>query len=97
MTQPQRFLAEWYVQECAENDLDRIVERLHAATTGCGACASVRLLATLAVPADEVVFGLFEATSAEVVIADCERVGLPPMRINAAVHADAGGGSRVPG
>ena len=96
MSQPQRYLAEWYLQECAETDLDRIVGRLHAAT-GCRAWTSVRLVTTLAVPADEVVFGLFEAPSAEAVVAECGRVGLPPIRINAAVHSVVGGKSRVLG
>ena len=93
MTSPQRFLAEWYVQECAAEDIDRIVEMLREITAGCRAQPPVQLVATLAIPADEMVFGLFDAPSAEAVLTECERVGLSPFRINVAV-AD---GSRVLG
>ena len=92
----QRFLAEWYVPECAEADVSDIVQLMRSATSGPGPCAVVRLAATLAVPADEVVFGLFEAPSADSVTDACERAGLPPMRINAALDVGLSG-SRVPG
>lgn len=84
------------MQKCAEGDVNDVVARLYAAITGPGACAAVRLVVTLAVPADEVVFGLFEAPSAESVTSTCERAGLPPMRLNAALHAGLSG-SRVSG
>lgn len=93
---PQRFLAEWYVPECAEADVSDIVQLMRAATSGRGRCSAVRLVATLAVPADEVVFGLFDAPSADSVTDACERAGLPPMRINAALDGGLSG-SRVPG
>ena len=92
----QRFLAEWYVPECAEADVSDIVQRMRAATGGRGRRGAVRLVATLAVPADEVVFGLFDAPSADSVTDACERAGLPPMRINAALDGGLSG-SRVPG
>ena len=82
--------------ECAEADVSDIVQRMRSATSGPGPCAVVRLVATLAVPADEVVFGLFEAPSADSVTDVCERAGLPPMRINAALDVGLSG-SRVPG
>lgn len=87
------------MQECAESDVDRVVELLHATTAGCGESNSVRLVTTLAVPADEVVFALFEAPSAESVAVECERVGLPPVRVNVALHSAPGqpSGSRVLG
>ena len=82
--------------ECAEADVSDIVQLMRSATSGPGPCAVVRLVATLAVPADEVVFGLFEAPSADSVTDACERAGLPPMRINAALDVGLSG-SRVPG
>ena len=82
--------------ECAEADVSDIVQRMRSATSGPGPCAVVRLVATLAVPADEVVFGLFDAPSADSVTDACERAGLPPMRINAALDGGLSG-SRVPG
>jgi hypothetical protein len=41
----------------------------------------------LAVPADEVVFGVFDATSAQIVAGACLRADIPAERLTAAVDA----------
>jgi hypothetical protein len=44
----------------------------------------VELLMTLAVPTDEVVFGLFTAGSAQIVSQACLRAGVPAQRVTVA-------------
>ncbi len=96
---PQRFLAEWYVQDCGEAGLDQVLRQLRAVFGSDAEPAGVSLALVLAVPADEVVFGVFEALSAEAVAAQCRRAGLPPLRINLALHKTVGGAgaSNLPG
>lgn len=48
---------------------------------------------TLAVPSDEVVFGVFEAPSADAVAWACALAGLAPLRVTAAVHSTLTRGS----
>jgi hypothetical protein len=45
---------------------------------------AVRLNTMLAVPTDEVVFGIFTAESAGVVAQTCEHAGMPPQRVTVA-------------
>ncbi|MDY6999440.1 MAG: hypothetical protein SW019_22845 [Actinomycetota bacterium] len=95
----QRFLAEWYAPDCAEGGVQHILGLLRAAFASHTGVVTVRLALILAVPADEVLFGVFEASSIEAVAAHCARAGLPPIRINAAVHEPVGAadGESVPG
>ncbi|MDG4663870.1 hypothetical protein [Mycobacterium sp. 236(2023)] len=82
------FLAEWYLPDLAEATVDHIVTQLHtaaAALTGEG--ASVRLVATLSVPTDEVLYGVFEAASKDLVETTCERAGFPQQRLSEDVVA----------
>ncbi len=82
------FLAEWYLPDLAEAAVDDIVERLHtAACVLTAAGARVRLMATLSVPTDEVLYGVFDADSSENVVAACERGGIPPQRLSGGVVA----------
>jgi hypothetical protein len=46
--------------------------------------APVQLVTMLAVPADEVLFGVFTGSSARVVTQTCEHAGLPAQRVTAA-------------
>lgn len=55
----------------------------------------VRLLITLAVPTDEVIYGMFSAYSADAVVLTCERAGIPVERLSSDVllaSAQPGGG-----
>jgi hypothetical protein len=82
------FLAEWFVPDLAEATVDDIVARLNSAaslTTAEG--PAVRLMVTLSVPTDEVLYGVFEAASSEAVVAACLRAGLPQQRLSTDVTA----------
>ena len=46
---------------------------------------SAKVLMALSVPADDVIFCVFEAKSRDVVAEACDRAGLPAERVSAAV------------
>jgi hypothetical protein len=72
------FLAERYLPGLAtEQELVSFVERDYAAA----AALPLRHLQSIYVPADETCFSLFEAPSAEVVTAACDRFGLGYRRV----------------
>ena len=76
-------LAEWYLPELTEQSVDDMVERLDAAAavlTGQG--TPVQLLLTLAVPDDEVLYGVFGANSLDLVSRTCHNAGLPYQRLS---------------
>lgn len=81
------FLVEWYRPEITEIPLDDLVSRL-----GDGALSAedttVHLLMALAIPADEIVLGVFAADSAELVGDACTRAGMPPGRLTAVHHRE---------
>ncbi|MDT5339523.1 MAG: hypothetical protein QOD90_5028 [Mycobacterium sp.] len=79
-----RYLVEWYRLELAEDVLKHTVNTLEASAATVGESAPVKLLAMLAVPADEVVFGVFTADSADVVAEVCHQAGIPAQRLTAA-------------
>jgi hypothetical protein len=85
---PSCYLVEWYPDELSEEILDRTLARLlegaeALSTNG----SSARVLMTLAVPTDEVIFCIFLASSREIVAQACERAGLPAERVSAAMAA----------
>ena len=80
------YLVEWYLPELTEESVDDIVAKLDvAATTVTGEGMPVRLLVTLAVPTDEVLYGVFGAHSPDIVTATCRRAGVPYQRLSAHV------------
>ena len=86
-TQPC-YLVEWYRPELTTGQLDRTAAKLE----DCAAAmreegSSVRLLMTLAVPTDEVLYGVFAAPSAKTVSETCRRAGIPAERLTKAVDA----------
>jgi hypothetical protein len=81
------YLAEWYRLELGDESLDRAVATIEACASTSGAGESVKLLAMLAVPTDEVVFGVFAARSADDVAEVCRQAGLPAQRLTAAFDA----------
>jgi hypothetical protein len=82
------YLAEWYLPELTEQSVDDIVAKLDlAAANASDEGTPVRLLLTLAVPTDEVLYGVFGAHSPDIVTATCQRAGLPHQRLSGDVGA----------
>jgi hypothetical protein len=82
------YLTEWYLPELTEQSVDDIVAKLDlAATNVSDEGTPVRLLVTLAVPTDEVLYGVFGAYAPEMVTATCERAGFPHQRLSGDVGA----------
>jgi hypothetical protein len=81
------YLVEWYGPQFSDDRLDRVAASLDAsAASMCAEGSPVQLVMTLAVPADEVLFGVFAAGSAHVVTQACQRAGMPAARLTAAVE-----------
>lgn len=79
------YLAEWYQAELTDDQLDRAAAKLDECAASMSADgSSVRLLMTLAVPGDEVMFGVFAAASAQLVARACNQAGMPPQRLTVA-------------
>jgi hypothetical protein len=77
------YLAEWYLPELTDQSVDDIVAKLDvAASTVSDEGTPVRLLVTLAVPTDEVLYGVFGAQSPDIVTATCQRAGVPHQRLS---------------
>jgi hypothetical protein len=86
VSQPSCFLAEWYRPEITSRTIGDIAAVLDtAAATMCGKGIQVRLLMTLAVPADEVLYVMFSAYSADSVVETCALAGIPVERLNSDV------------
>jgi hypothetical protein len=82
------YLVEWYRPALTAAPLGDTAARLEeGAATVSHEGASVQLLMTLAVPDDEVLFGVFAADSAQSVSEACRRAGLPAERLTNAVDA----------
>ena len=76
-------LAEWYLPELTEQSVDEMVARLDAAAAVLsGEGTPVRLLLTLSVPDDEVLYGVFGADSLDLVSRTCDQAGLPHQRLS---------------
>jgi hypothetical protein len=83
-----QFLVEWYRPAIAEEPLDQSVARLISCAANMSAVGpSVHLLATLAVPDDEIVFAIFGSSSEQAVAELCRRAGCPAQRLTAPVDA----------
>jgi hypothetical protein len=83
---PTSHLAEWYLPELTAESVDDIVAKLNTATTSMSdEGIPVRLVVTLAVPKDEVLYGVFAAHSEEVVTTACERAGVPYQRLTSGI------------
>ena len=80
------YLAEWYLPELTDESVDDMVTRLDAAAVALSSeGASVRLLVTLAVPIDEVLYGVFGAHSSDIVSKTCLEAGVPHQRLSGGV------------
>jgi hypothetical protein len=76
------FLAEWYRTGLTDhavgsftNLLESTAEEMSIETT------PVRLLVTLSVPADDALYGVFEADTSESILRTCTRAGALPHRL----------------
>jgi hypothetical protein len=77
------YLAEWYLPELTERSVDDMVAKLDAAAvTVSSEGTPVRLLVTLAVSTDEVLYGVFGAHSSDVVSRTCLQAGVPHQRLS---------------
>jgi hypothetical protein len=82
------YLAEWYRPEVTQQPLDDTVAKLDAvAATMRVEGSQVKLLVTLAVPTDEVLYGVFAARSPDIVVQACRRAGIPLERLSSDVAA----------
>lgn len=83
-----RFLVEWYRPNLTRQATDDLVADLDRATADMSAEGSpVWVLVMLAVPTDEVLYGVFAADSPELVQAACARAGAVPERMSQDVDA----------
>jgi hypothetical protein len=77
------YLAEWYLPELTDKSVDDLVAKLDAAAMSVSSeGAAVRLLVTLAVPTDEVLYGVFGAHSPDIVSRTCLQAGVPHQRLS---------------
>jgi hypothetical protein len=84
------YLVEWYQPALTDEQLDRITAKIDECAASISADGSpVRRLMTLAVPSDEVVFGVFAADSAQLVARACDLAGIPAQRLTAASRVAA--------
>ncbi|MET0476167.1 MAG: hypothetical protein ABW001_16155 [Mycobacterium sp.] len=86
-TSPPNHLAEWYRSTLTDAWVAEMVATLQGATAVADADDPVRLILSMAVPSDEVLYVVFEAASSAAVVRLCERAGLPPQRVTADVDA----------
>src|ERR1700744_5550442 len=84
------YLAEWYRPELTEELLEQTVARIDKCVRSmCAAGSPVQLRTVLAIPNDELIFGVFTAGSNQVVSQVCRQAGLPAQRISPAIDARA--------
>ena len=77
------FLAEWYLPEMTEASVDDMVAKLEAAAVNVSSEGTpVRLVVTLSVPTDEVLYGVFGAHSPDIVSKTCLQAGVPHQRLS---------------
>jgi hypothetical protein len=80
------YLVEWYRPELINDEFSTALATLGGcATTMTSEGTPVRVLHTVTVPGDEVVFGVIAASSEAVVTELCRRAGVPAERLTAAV------------
>jgi hypothetical protein len=76
------FLAEWYRRELSDTAIDDFFARLGAAAGAVSTdAAAVQLVATLFVPSDDALYGVFAASSSELIVEACARAGVLPERL----------------
>jgi hypothetical protein len=85
-SQPSCFLAEWYRPDVTSRTIEATAAALHTAAAAMRAKGmQVRLLMTLAVPEDEVMYAMFSAYSADCVVETCKHASMPVERLSSNV------------
>jgi hypothetical protein len=85
-----RFLVEWYRPNLTRELIDDMVADLNKSIASmCAEGSPVWLVMTVAVPTDEVLYGVFAADSPDLVRTACERAGSVPERLSVDVDARA--------
>jgi hypothetical protein len=83
-----RYLVEWYRPNLTRELIDGMVADLNEAIASMSAEGSpVWLVMTVAVPTDEVLYGVFAADSPDLVRTACERAGSVPERMSVDIDA----------
>ncbi|ORA37633.1 hypothetical protein [Mycobacterium aquaticum] len=83
------YLVEWYSPKFLGATLALAAETLDATATSLSTDKSpIRVSAVIAVPDDEVAFGIFVAGSADIVTRTCEQAGIPAQRVSAAADVE---------
>jgi hypothetical protein len=81
------FLAEWYRTELTDHAINSFASLLETTAAEMSEdAAPVRLLVTLSVPADDALYGVFEAETSESILRTCTRVGALPHRLTPRVQ-----------
>jgi hypothetical protein len=82
------YLIEWYRPDLGDDEIDDALAQLSAGCAArCDQGGPVGVVMALAVPTDEVLYGLFIADSPADVTASCRAAGIPVGRITRAVLA----------
>jgi hypothetical protein len=80
------YLVEWYRPELIEDQFSTALGALgECVTTMASEGTPVRLLHTVTVPSDQVVFGVIAAGSEDIAAELCRRAGVPAERLTAAI------------
>lgn len=74
----QHHLVEWFRADADRSRIAQITAALAASQSG----SEVAVVLILAVPTDQVVYGLFAAASPEALMELCNRAGVPPQRVS---------------
>lgn len=83
------YLVEWYRSSATAESLEETAARLNECAASVSALGPpVHLLSMVAVPGDEVLFGVFTAGSASAVAQTCDRAGIPAQRVTTATDLD---------
>ncbi|UXA20336.1 hypothetical protein [Mycobacterium sp. SMC-4] len=87
------YLVEWYQPAAVRESLELTTAILEASAAAISALGTtITLTAMIVVPADEVLFGVFSAGSADSVSHVCRHAGLPADRLTAATDIRLGPG-----
>src|SRR6266478_2774484 len=82
------YLVEWYRPELVDDEFGTALAALGECVTAMTSEGTpVRVLHTVTVPSDQVVFGVIAARSESIVAELCRRAGVPAERLTAAVSA----------
>ncbi|BCI51579.1 hypothetical protein NIIDNTM18_08570 [Mycolicibacterium litorale] len=79
-------LAEWYLPDLTEELIDAFVARIESVTAQLRAEGTdIHLVLTVAVPSDEVLYGVFDGCEPALVSRTCAQAGLAPQRLSSKV------------